>query len=216
MALSDHLELLQASQLALATPLLFLAFFLARLAANKFASNLSSVPGPFINSFTILPRLWSVYKGSSHLEDLELHKKYGKVVRLGPKTISITDPTLIEAIYGISSKFYKGGFYEPVRFYDEEGIIPDPFVLADKPMHTRMKRNAANAYALSALVQLEPLVDTVINNLFNRLDEQYVATGQTCDISLYMLFFAMVSSHLPCRNSRTSTPRHAETKTKSQ
>ncbi|KAH8881872.1 cytochrome P450 oxidoreductase [Thozetella sp. PMI_491] len=148
---------------------------------NRFNGRLSSIPGPFVNSITVLPRLLSVYRGKSHLEDLAMHKRYGKIVRLAPNTVSITDISCYDAIYGITSHFYKGGFYEPVRFYDEEGLIPDPFVMSDKAMHSRMK----------PVVRMESLVDQVIENLIKRLDDEYVTKGQICDIGSYMLFFSM-------------------------
>lgn len=174
--------------IALLLPLLFVLWLLR----NRRRYNLQSVPGPLPNSLTVLPRLWSVYKGQSHRDDLALHAKYGAIVRVAPHVVSIADPAALDVLYGVSSPLYKAGFYEPVRFHDEEGLIPDPFVLGDKAAHTRMKRNAANAYALSALVRLEPMVDGVVLRLFKRFDEEYVAKGQVFDIGHYMLYFAMV------------------------
>lgn len=169
--------------------IVLLVFWLLR---NRYKRNLQTLPGPFTNSITVIPRLWSVFKGKSHLDDLALHRKYGDIVRLAPNSVSVCDPAALDALYGISSKFFKAGFYEPVRFYDEEGLIPDPFVLADKTMHSRMKRNAANAYSLQALVQLEPLVDQVALRLFKQFDDGYIAKSKTIDIGQYMLYFAMV------------------------
>ncbi|KAH6643351.1 cytochrome P450 [Truncatella angustata] len=173
------------------TLVIFLLLLVLILCYNRFRGHLHSIPGPFINSISSLPRLWSVWKGTSHLEDVELHKKYGKIVRVSPTIVSVCDLTFFESIYGISSHFYKAGFYEACRFYDEEGLIPDPLVLADKDMHTRMKRNAANAYSLQALIQIEPLVDQVLKSLLDRFDEIYVSQRKTCDLGQYMLYFAM-------------------------
>ncbi|KAI1078992.1 cytochrome P450 [Whalleya microplaca] len=172
-------------------PWLCTAVLIIWIVRNIFANGLYRVPGPFLNSVSVIPRIVSVFKGSSQWEDLNLHKKYGKIVRVSPNSVSISDPAFLDQIYGISSKFYKSGFYEPVRFHDEEGLIPDPFVLPDKPTHTRMKRNAANAYSLQALVQLEPMVDNIIERLFRRLDQEHVAAAKSCDIGQYMHFFAM-------------------------
>lgn len=157
----------------------------------RYSSNLHRIPGPFLSTVSIIPRIQSIYRGNSHEDELELHKKYGTFVRVGPCTVSISDPAQIEKIYGISSNCFKAGFYEPIRFHDEEGLVPDPLVLADKAMHTRMKRNAANAYALQALVQLEPLVDRTIDNLLKHLDICYGSTGAICNLGEYMHFFAM-------------------------
>lgn len=181
-----------AGLVAILLPILLVLWLLS----NRYSRNLQSLPGPFKNSVTVIPRLWSVFKGKSHLDDLSLHQKFGEIVRLAPNSVSVSDPAALDALYGISSKLFKAGFYESVRFYDEEGLIPDPFVLAEKTMHSRMKRNAANAYSLKALVQLEAMVDQVALRLFRRFDDEHLAKSETLDIGEYMLYFAMVcSSH---------------------
>lgn len=157
---------------------------------NRFQKGLHKLPGPLLNSLSVIPRLRSVYSGVSQDDDIALHLKYGKIVRVAPHVVSISDPAMFDQIYGISSKFFKSGFYEGVRFYDKEGIIPGPFVLADREMHSRMKRNASNAYSLQGLVRLEPLVDMVIERLVQRIDG-YALSGNVCDIGQYMLFFSM-------------------------
>jgi hypothetical protein len=160
------------------------------LVRNRFQKGLHRLPGPLLNSLSVIPRIRSAYSGASQVDDIALHKKYGKIVRVAPHVVSVADPAIFDQIYGISSKFFKSGFYEGVRYYDDEGIIPDPFVLADKALHSRMKRNAANAYSLQGLVRLESLVDTIINRLLERFDG-YAANGTVCDIGQYMLFFSM-------------------------
>ncbi|KAH7142147.1 cytochrome P450 [Dactylonectria macrodidyma] len=74
--------------------------------------------------------------------------------------------------------------------YDEQGLIPDPLVLADKALHSRMKRNGANAYATSALLQLEPLVDTIIERLLWSPDT-FAYSGKMCDIGQHLRFFSI-------------------------
>ncbi|VUC24184.1 unnamed protein product [Clonostachys rosea] len=158
---------------------------------NRFSYNLHSTPGPFLNSISAAPRMISVWNGKSHLDDHALHLKYGPIVRVAPHIISISDLSAVDQIYGISSNFFKSDFWEPVRFYDEEGIVPDPLVLKDKTLHSRMKRNANNAYATTSLIQLEPLLDDIIERLLRVLDEAYVNKPKVCDIGEYLHFFSM-------------------------
>lgn len=99
---------------------------------NYFKKGLNRIPGPFLHKISSIPRILSVYNNKSHLDDLALHKKYGKVVRLAPNLLSISDPAEIKQIYGIGTGFYKSRFYELSTAYDEEGLIPDTFVLTDK------------------------------------------------------------------------------------
>ena len=40
---------------------------------------------------------------------LRLHEKYGSLVRVGPNHVSFSDASLIQQVYGITTKFYKVG-----------------------------------------------------------------------------------------------------------
>lgn len=182
-----------SSRIGSILPLAALVALILYFVIIRFHGKLQHIPGPFLNSVSVLPRLLSVYRGHSHDDDLALHQKYGKIVRIAPKAVSVSDPTHLAQIYGISSNFFKSGFYEGVRFCDEEGILPDPFVLADKAMHRRMKRNAANAYALTALVQMEGMMDAVIERLFEHFDREFVTPARTCNLGMYMHYFSMDS-----------------------
>lgn len=72
-----------------------------------FTSPLRKVPGPFLARITNLWRLFDVYYGSAHLTQKYLHDMYGPVVRIGPKTVSLTDPNLIKTIYSTKSDYRK-------------------------------------------------------------------------------------------------------------
>lgn len=179
------------SLLAAHWPWLVALLVVLHLTKNRLSGKLHHVPGPFLNSISVIPRMLSVWRGSSHVDDGALHKKYGKIVRVAPHILSVADLSAMEQIYGITTNFYKSDFWEPTRFYDEEGIIPDPLVLADKALHSRMKRNAANAYATTALLQLGPLVDGIIERLLWRLDTGFADTGKLCDMGEFLHFFSM-------------------------
>jgi hypothetical protein len=60
----------------------------------------SHVPGPFLASISNIPRLLWARSGAAHLKHINLHQKYGKLVRLGPNSISIGDATEVLQIYG--------------------------------------------------------------------------------------------------------------------
>ncbi|CAK7199356.1 hypothetical protein SEUCBS139899_002034 [Sporothrix eucalyptigena] len=135
--------------------------------------------------------MWSIYRGLHHLDDLQLHARYGPVVRLAPNLVSVSDPAEISQIYGITTKFIKSPFYDLSAVYDEEGLVPDPFVLRkDKGLHARMKRNAANGYSMNGLVKCEPWIEPVMDRLIAILDQH--ADAQTvCDLGDLMKRFAM-------------------------
>lgn len=77
------------------------------LLVNRFKSGLRSIPGPLVAKCTRLWKLYSVWKGDHHVTAIELHRKYGPLVRIGPKHISVGDPDAIPIIYGLNSGFTK-------------------------------------------------------------------------------------------------------------
>lgn len=161
------------------------------LVRNRYQKGLSRIPGPWINSLSTLPRMLSVYHGKHHLEDLELHRRYGTLVRVAPNLISVSDPREINQIYGINTKFFKASFYDLSAVHDDEGLVPDPFVIRqDKALHARMKRNGANAYSMNGLIQFEPWVDDVLDRLVAILDN-YASTSTVFDLGRLIKMVAM-------------------------
>ena len=68
---------------------------------------LRHVPGPLITRFTRLWYVWHVYRGRVHYTNIDLHKKYGPIVRLAPRFYSIDDVEAAKAIYGSGTRFVK-------------------------------------------------------------------------------------------------------------
>lgn len=71
-------------------------------------SGLRDLPGPSLAPYSELWRIFSLtMKGKAPLEYRKLHKNYGKIVRTGPDTVSISDPAMIPIIYGFNSTYIK-------------------------------------------------------------------------------------------------------------
>lgn len=84
-----------------------LCLVLLRTLQVTYRRGIRRVPGPWQAKFSILYRVSMVMKGKAVQEYREVHQKYGDIVRVGPKHVSINDPIAVQQIYGISSKFRK-------------------------------------------------------------------------------------------------------------
>lgn len=88
-----------------------LAFLLlsivAKVAVNKFGGGLGDIPGPWLASCSDLWRLFVVWGRRPERTHIELHEKYGKFVRLGPRNVSVADPEALKTIYGLKTVFIK-------------------------------------------------------------------------------------------------------------
>lgn len=171
----------------LATLIILITLYIAH---NYFHHALNKIPGPLTRSCLPLHRLHSVSRGSSHDDDLALHRRYGRIVRVAPNLVSVSDPLELKLIYGTGSGFDKGSFYSVVEAYDQEGLVPDPFVITDREHHARLKRGAAAAYSLTTMVRLEPYLDAVSHRLVQKL-KAAAAKGQPVDFAPLLQAYAM-------------------------
>lgn len=74
---------------------------------TAYRKGLRSLPGPKFACLTGFYRFGLVYRGDAPEQYREVHKRYGKIVRVGPNHVSVSDPAMIPVIYGIGSKFVK-------------------------------------------------------------------------------------------------------------
>lgn len=74
---------------------------------NRYQHGLHRYPGPFLASITDWWRLVDVYGRRSEVTHRKLHKKHGEVIRLGPNTLSFSNPQALKTIYGLNKGFTK-------------------------------------------------------------------------------------------------------------
>lgn len=97
------------------TLILLATLFTSMVIYRIFFHRLSSVPGPLglkISKWRTVP---TDLNGNRAHYIQGLHKKYGDVVRTGPREISVNDPSVIAAIGGANSPFIKGPWYVGVH-----------------------------------------------------------------------------------------------------
>lgn len=81
---------------------------------NRYLHGLHHIPGPILASLTDIWRTVVVWKRRPERMQIQLHERYGPVVRLGPKPVSVANPHAIKIIYALKADFVKSDFY-PVQ-----------------------------------------------------------------------------------------------------
>ena len=89
--------------------LIYILIFILLFNAVRAYWPLRHVPGPFLARWTDLWRLFVVWGRKAHTVQLQLHKKHGDVVRLGPNCVSVSAPEVTGSIYGIGKGLVKAG-----------------------------------------------------------------------------------------------------------
>ena len=94
-----------------------------RLLYFRYKNGFSKHKGPFLASFTDLWRLLYAYLKVDQAPMLDVHEKYGDVVRLGPNMFSFAKPEAIKDIYG-AGKAWDKVCYVSACTYDERLCLP--------------------------------------------------------------------------------------------
>lgn len=81
-----------------------------KLISDVFFSRLRSIPGPALAKVTDTWRASHAYGGRIDLKNVQLHRKYGTAVQVGPNCVSISDPNLIRTIYSTRNPWKKVGY----------------------------------------------------------------------------------------------------------
>jgi hypothetical protein len=171
-------------------------------------TRLRRIPGPFFASISNIPRFYWVWSRRAHDIHIELHRKYGKLVRFGPNMVSVGDPKEVPAIYGFSGKYKKvlskynfvspneGADQEQSKFYQvilpmsKGKILPGLFATQDEDIHRMLKKPIASIYSMSNLVSFEPFVDQTIHCFFGQLDTRFANHGRPLDFGMWLQMFA--------------------------
>jgi len=75
--------------------------------------SLNRFPGPILAALTPAWRIYHAYYNRHKVMELELHEKYGPIVRTAPNVLSFSDPEVIRDVY--LKSFHKASYYVPGR-----------------------------------------------------------------------------------------------------
>ncbi|KAK4494480.1 hypothetical protein PRZ48_014778 [Zasmidium cellare] len=152
----------------LATPIAYVIY-------HVYFHPLASIPGPF---WARLTRLWITkhsWDGDMNTTMMELHKKYGNLVRTGPNEPSRPS--------GAATKFRKSDWYSVWQGHRKF----DLFAERNEKMHGEQRRLVSRPYSMDSLRLLEPYVDNAVTAF---IDEMAKRTGHVIDMGNWLQLFA--------------------------
>ncbi|KAF2124333.1 cytochrome P450 [Dothidotthia symphoricarpi CBS 119687] len=167
--------------------LLFTIHCIVSAVYHIFLSPLRNVPGP---------KLWIAFPSLQHIVFLrgdldkallQLHNKYGHVVRIGPREVSFNNAQAWQEIYGHGQNFAKANFFE-----EPEGL-PDHLISANQADHSRYRKAMSNAFSEKSLRLQEPLIKVHVDLFLKRLRD-LSALGEKVDMVkwLHLVTFDLI------------------------
>ncbi|KAI1738863.1 cytochrome P450 [Xylaria scruposa] len=148
-------------------------------------SPLAAFPGPLAAKLSKGWRAYVSYRGRWHRDLLDLHQRYGPVVRIGPNELSIGDPDAFLQIYRVNGAYPKSACYSVVQG-------SRPFDLAgerNEKIHSAQRRLVARAYSMESTLRLEAQLNELITPFLSKLDA-VAFSKQIIDIGYWLQLFA--------------------------
>ncbi|KIW10224.1 hypothetical protein PV08_11185 [Exophiala spinifera] len=162
----------------------FLLIFVA-LKLRQFLA-LRHIPGPFLASLTDFWFLYVMRLGDYKKQSLELHNKYGPLVRYGPNRVLFSDVEAISVVYGTKAPFQKARSYDVITPYINGKLVPSLITLRDEREVSAIKRHISHAFSNTAILDYEHHIDHTIQSLVKALQ----ANGPELDLSDWLGYFA--------------------------
>ncbi|KAJ5658528.1 uncharacterized protein N7484_002177 [Penicillium longicatenatum] len=143
-------------------------YLITKVIYNVYFHPLSRFPGPKSHAISRIPYFRRAINGTLPFDMLDLHKRYGDIVRIAPDELAFSHPDAWKDIMG-----HKNGepemtkanwFYRPL---DE----PLHIVNEDNEEHKRLRRQMAHGFSEKSMRDQEPMIRKYVDKLLQRLHE---------------------------------------------
>ncbi|KAK5655485.1 hypothetical protein OQA88_5756 [Cercophora sp. LCS_1] len=168
---------------------------------------LGHIPGPFLAAFTDLWRARIQFFDSFIPTLINVHEQYGPIVRIGPNTVSISDPSFIPIIASPRGGFAKADSYSPLRVFINGKSIGSLLDMQDEPLNRAIKRAVGPAFSAKNLLPFQPDLTRVLDALISNIRRYHLGGGpfnlyttiQYFQLDfLFLTAFSTPPTHLPC------------------
>ena len=143
---------------------------------NLYFSPLKRYPGPRLWAVSQIPYVFTRAKGNEVWKLLQLHKKYGRVVRIAPNELSWIDEGVWKDVWG-----HRQGHQEFMKAEDSRLRQPNGtygILSADRADHSRYRRLFSHAFSERGMREQQPIILKYVDLLIKDLRESASQSSQ--------------------------------------
>ncbi|KAJ4300753.1 hypothetical protein N0V90_002841 [Kalmusia sp. IMI 367209] len=137
-------------------------------------SPLAALPGPWYTKYTSIVLTYKFFTGRKTQWVEELHKKYGRIVRLSPTAVDFSSIQAAKTIHSYKNVFLKSEFYS---HFTSAFKTSNVFATQDQRLHARYRRLLGGPMSESGLRSVEQIVDAKVTLAVNRLGREMEEKG---------------------------------------
>lgn len=140
---------------------------------NRYCCGLHRFNGPILASFSGLWHIWQIWQRGDPVSSIALHKKYGKIVRMSPRTLSFSQPEAVRDIYGQGGLTQKSDFHLVPQQVANGKALQSMFATVDTKWHNDLKKRISGAFSIASMRHLEKYVDDTVESLIHQLEIRF-------------------------------------------
>jgi cytochrome P450 len=129
------------------------------IAYNTFLHPISNVPGPLLARYSSIWLTKRYFRGTWLEDVVQLHDRYGPVVRIAPNEVSFVDDSALHELYGHGKPNQKSQWYDT---WVIPGMGDSFFATTNRKIHHRIRSRVSGTYSMTAILAMEELVSDVI------------------------------------------------------
>lgn len=149
---------------------------------------LAKFPGPFLAKISGEWRNMKYWGMEWHDDILDLHKKYGRIVRVAPNELSVVHPDGLKQLFSFRSNTEKTEWYHTWEIL--AGVeVPSLFPGQDKKVQSFLRKRVAAAYSMSTVLRTEKHIQSCMDLLWRQL-KKHADTGHPVDMSNWTSYLA--------------------------
>lgn len=164
-----------------------MAYIVGNVFYNLFLHPLRKYPGPLLLRATRLGYIQKHMGGTLPFDMLDLHVRYGPIVRIAPTELAYAEPQAWKDIMGHRSAG-AAEFEKDVRFYRPVPSMPVDIVSAPRAEHAMLRKTMAHGFSERTLKDQEPIIKGYIDLLLLRLREKSEGGKTAVDLATWYNF----------------------------
>ncbi|KAH8744430.1 cytochrome P450 monooxygenase [Diaporthe sp. PMI_573] len=157
---------------------LYIVYLLGKALYNAFFHPLRKFPGPKTWAASRIPYTLSIVGGRPHRKLLDLHNKYGPIVRISHEELSVIHPDAWKEVLGHRSGGRPENGKDPLTVLGNEHNV----LGANHEDHSRFRRILSHGFSMYAVSEQEHLIAKQVDLLCQRLHENCAGGSRPVDM----------------------------------
>ncbi|KAJ7616443.1 cytochrome P450 [Roridomyces roridus] len=145
-------------------------------------------PGPFLAKFSYAWIFWVGISGRRSQIIHEAHDKYGAVIRISPREVSFSSPSVYSEIHSFSSKATKSNFYDTFGSIGVRNV----FTSRSKADHVQRRKLLHPLFTAQVTREFTPRTVSLVEQLLNEWESRFV-DGKYFDCVPWIVWLAFDS-----------------------